>query len=170
MFKISKTQQVALCLALTLQLCFIWVCLPVHPLCLCVCLAFGRIIYALSGLPFRIILRSLAQSSGLQSVFPGSALICFTAFLWLWLLSVFYPAISGGVLSFDSFILSCELARNVRVTITWIWVIWVHPYVEFLNTYQHILLALNSKTPSEHGLLNQTVGLRRLWMLLKIFL
>lgn len=81
MFKISKTQQVALCLALTLQLCFIWVCLPVHPLCLCVCLAFGRIIYALSGLPFRIILRSLAQSSGLQSVFPGSALICFTAFL-----------------------------------------------------------------------------------------
>lgn len=79
--KIFKTLQVALCLAVSIQLCFIWVCLCIP----CVCVSAWLL--AKLFMPFPACLSEsswglgLAQSFGLQSVFPGSALTCFTAFL-----------------------------------------------------------------------------------------
>lgn len=57
--KILKAQQVAFYVAVSMQLYNIGARLPVHLLCFCVCLALGKIIYALSSQPSRIVLRPL---------------------------------------------------------------------------------------------------------------
>lgn len=105
-------------------------CIP----CVCVvCLALGKIIYALSSLPSRIILRPLFGSV----VWPS---VCFPCLRSPLLHPVFLITVTfaSGLPSYFRrypvfwllcFLLSCELVRNVKFTITLIWVIWMHPNV-----------------------------------------
>lgn len=122
-----------------LQLVGIGACLPVHPHVCVVCLALGKIIYALSSLPSRIILRPLFGSV----IWPS---VCFPCLRSPLLHPVFLITVTfaSGLPSYFRrypvfwllcFLLSCELVRNVKVTITLIWVIWMHPNVSWFPNY-----------------------------------
>lgn len=104
--KIFKTLQVAL---LSIKLCFIWVCLCIP----CVCVSAWLL--AKLFMPFQPAFQNHPKALVWLSLLVFSlfflALLSSASqhFLWLWLLSVFYPAISGGVLSLDSSILCSVL-------------------------------------------------------------